>query len=66
MLTPPRRWPGSCGFYVAPRSLSGTWWTPNVPGRLDMLALAIDLAADEERNLLPDANPPDGPRAGRE
>jgi hypothetical protein len=27
-----------------------------------MLALAIDLAADEERNLLPDAILPDGPR----
>ena len=31
-------------------------WSPR-----QMLALAIDLAADDERNLLPDAIPPDGP-----
>jgi hypothetical protein len=62
MLTLRRRWPGLSSFGVAPLSSSGRLSTPRVPGRRGRcLGLAIDLAADEARNLLPDAISVDGP-----
>jgi hypothetical protein len=62
MLTPRRSWPGSSGSCAAPLSWSGRLSTLTVPGRRDKcLALGIDLAADEARNLIPDAIPVDEP-----
>ena len=61
MQTPPRHWPVSCGCSAGPLS----WWAaPDAEGAgspRQVLALGIDLAADEARNLLPDAIAVQGP-----
>jgi hypothetical protein len=61
MLTPRRRWPGWFGFCVAPLSWSGRPSTEDAGSARQLLGLGIDLAADEARNVLPDAMPIDGP-----
>ena len=62
MPRPRRRWPESFGCCAAPLSWCGWRSTPTTAGfHRQLLALGIDLAADEARNLLPDAIPIDGP-----
>ena len=62
MPRPRRRWPESFGCCAAPLSWCGVAIDTDTAGfHRQLLALGIDLAADEARNLLPDAIPIDGP-----
>src|SRR5829696_475859 len=62
MLTPPRRWRGWSGCYAEQLSWCGRLPTPRVPGLLGRCwGWGIDLAADEARNVLPDAIAVEGP-----
>jgi hypothetical protein len=62
MLTPTRRWPGVARLLR--RAAELVWAAVDADGARSLrqvLALGIDLAADEARNLLPDAIAVEGP-----
>jgi hypothetical protein len=62
MQTPWSRWLGRFVCFAAPPSWRGrgrTWEGPRSPRQL--LAVGVDLAADEARNLLPDTVSTEGP-----